>query len=177
MIHIGLLSDTHGYIDPKLYDFFKNVDEIWHGGDWGNFEDSYIKLQSFKPVIRSVFGNIDGRQIRNEFSERNSFIVDGLKVAMVHIGGYPGRYEKGVKIWLKAEKPQLFISGHSHILKIMRDKEIGNMLHMNPGAAGNSGFHKIRTAIRFSIDAGKILNPEVIELGPRSLIQDHQIKD
>ncbi|MBI3232896.1 MAG: metallophosphoesterase family protein, partial [Bacteroidetes bacterium] len=120
MIHIGLLSDTHGYIDPKLFSFFDKAHEIWHGGDWGVYEDTYIKLKEFNPNIRGVYGNIDGRQIRNEFPEKNVYTVEGLKVAMIHIGGYPGRYSMNVKPWLAQERPDLFISGHSHILKIMR---------------------------------------------------------
>jgi putative phosphoesterase len=170
MIKIGLLSDTHGYIDPKIYTYFEQVDEIWHAGDWGVYEETFVKLKAFKPIVRGVYGNIDGRQIRAEFPEKNIYTVEGLKVAMIHIGGYPGRYAMDVKKWLEVVKPDLFISGHSHILKVIRDPRL-QLLHMNPGAAGNVGFHHVRTAIRFSIDAGKIIQPEVIELGPRSLMQ------
>ena len=168
MIRVGLLSDTHGYIPSQLDDFFKDCDEIWHAGDWGAFDSTAGKLEASGKIIRGVYGNIDGQKIRIVYPEKLVFEVAGLKVAMTHIGGYPGKYAPGVKSWLQAEKPGLFICGHSHILKIMRDPNLNQMLHINPGAAGNSGFHKVRTAVRFGIEAGKVLQPEVIEMGGRS---------
>ncbi len=164
MIKIGLLSDTHGYIDPKVYKYFKDVDEIWHAGDIGDISVT-DELKAFKP-IRSVYGNIDNQIIRSEFREVEIFNVNGLKVVLTHIGGYPKRYSPGIKPLLQKEKPDLFICGHSHILKVIYDKEL-KLLHLNPGAAGFHGFHKVKTLLRFSINNGKIENLEVIELGPR----------
>lgn len=164
MTKIGLLSDTHGYIDPNVYKYFADVDEIWHAGDIGNLS-TLQELQDFKPV-RAVYGNIDGTEIRKECPEIQEFTIDGVQVFIIHIGGYPNRYSKGVSQLLQQSKPNLFISGHSHILKVMHDKKL-NLLHMNPGAAGFHGFHKVKTLLRFDIDQGKIDNLEVIELGKR----------
>ncbi len=164
---IGILSDTHGYLDPKLFDFFAPCDEVWHGGDWGSYEETAVKLKAFKP-LRGVYGNIDGQDIRIEYPERLVFEVEGLKVFITHIGGYPGHYSAGIMPILLQEKPKLFICGHSHILKVMRDEKLNNMLHINPGAAGVHGFHKVRTAIRLHIEAGRMHGLEVMELGPRA---------
>jgi putative phosphoesterase len=164
---IGLLSDTHGFLDEKFLDLFSGCDEIWHAGDIGDVSVSN-RLETFKP-FRSVYGNIDGTTIRARFPEKNIFLCEQLKVFMIHIGGYPGNYSPGVREQLSEQQPNLFICGHSHILKIMRDDKL-NLLHMNPGAAGKHGMHKIRTAIRFSVEGDNINNVEVIELGERGKI-------
>ena len=167
MVRIGLLSDTHGYTDPRLTDLFKDCDEIWHGGDFGD-EKVSSDLSSIKK-LRGVYGNIDGREIRMIHPLHLVFEIEKMKVYMTHIGGYPGNYFPEAKKMIEQERPGLFICGHSHILKVMPDKKY-NLLHMNPGAAGKHGFHKMRTLIRFSIDNGKIIQPEVIELGLRGQI-------
>ncbi len=161
---IGLISDTHSYLDPKVFEYFAKVDELWHAGDIG--DPAVIEaLEQFKPV-RAVWGNIDGQPLRVRYPEKNSFVIEGLKVYMIHIGGTPPRYAKGVKSDLKVEKPGLFICGHSHILKVMPDKDL-NLLYMNPGAAGKQGFHKVKTLLRFEINQGKVEKLEAIELGKR----------
>ncbi|MBO9619816.1 MAG: metallophosphoesterase family protein [Niabella sp.] len=162
MTRIGLLSDTHGFLDEAVFTYFKDCDTIWHAGDFGSRE-LVEQLQQFKP-LRGVYGNIDGQDIRSIFPETLTFMCEGVKVLMKHIGGYPPNYNKDTKPLLRAEQPQLFISGHSHILKIMYDDRL-QCLHMNPGAAGKQGWHKVRTLIRFAIDGKEIKNCEVIELG------------
>ncbi len=162
---IGLISDTHSFLDPKVFNHFQSCDEIWHAGDVGDIA-VIEQLKAFKPV-RGVFGNIDDQSVRQKYPEKLVFEVEGVKVYMIHIGGTPPRYAKGVKADLKKEKPRLFICGHSHILKVMPDKELDNMLYMNPGAAGRQGFHRMRTLLRFDLEAGSIKNLEVIELGKR----------
>jgi uncharacterized protein len=161
MIKIGLLSDTHGYVDDKLLKFFESCDEIWHAGDIGNM-DTVRKLTNFKPFI-AVYGNIDDFTIRATCPKEQQFECQGLKVLMTHIGGYPGNYAPGIPYLLNEYKPGLFISGHSHILKVIYDKKF-QLLHINPGAAGNNGFHKVKTAVRFTIDQSKIANMEVWEM-------------
>lgn len=162
MTKIGLISDTHGYLDDAVFKHFKDCDEIWHGGDFGN-KELIAQLQAFKP-LRGVYGNIDGHEIRAEFPEQLRWFCEGVEVMMVHIGGYPGRYAPTVKQELMAKPPKLFISGHSHILKVIYDDKI-KCLHINPGAAGKQGWHKVRTIVRFTIDGERIYNCEVIELG------------
>lgn len=164
MRKIGLLSDTHTYIDPQLYEFFKNCDEIWHAGDIGNIETA-DKLANFKP-LRAVYGNIDGQDVRISYPRHQRFRCEDVNVWITHIGGYPGRYDKYVVGGIQRNPPHLFISGHSHILKVMNDKKLG-LLHINPGAAGKTGFHKVRTAVRFVIDGKEIKDLDVIELGMR----------
>ena len=164
MTRIGLISDTHNYLDEAVFRHFENCDEIWHGGDFGTAEIS-DKLKAFKP-LRGVYGNIDGQDIRSEFPEKLRLTCEEVNVMMVHIGGYPPKYTPAIKPELIASPPQLFISGHSHILKIMFDDKL-QCLHMNPGAAGKSGWHKVRTLIRFIVDGKNMKNCEVIELGPR----------
>src|SRR6476620_11118454 len=164
MKKIGLISDTHSYLDEKVFAHFKDVDEIWHGGDFGNAAIADA-LKAFKP-LRGVYGNIDDYDISGEFPEELIFMCEGVKVFIKHIGGYPGRYAPGVKNTIIKEKPQLFISGHSHILKIMYDDKL-QCLHINPGAAGLQGWHKVKTLVRFVIDGREIKNCEVIELGKR----------
>ncbi len=165
MTRIGLISDTHGYLDPKVVEYFADVDEIWHSGDFGN-ADLMKNLSAFKPM-RGVWGNIDGKEIREEFPEIASFTVDGVSTLMIHIGGYPGRYAPKAKEALRLYKPKLFISGHSHILKVIYDPKF-QCLHMNPGAAGKEGWHQVRTLLRFCLHEGQIQQCEVIELGKRS---------
>lgn len=165
MTKIGLLSDTHGHIDPKVYKYFKDVDEIWHAGDIGDISVT-DELAKFKP-LRAVYGNIDNHVIRSQFREVEIFNLNNVKILIIHIGGYPHRYAKGVSELLKKENPDIFICGHSHILKVMYDKKL-NLLHLNPGAAGYHGFHKVKTLLRFELNNGKIENLEVVELGPRT---------
>lgn len=155
-----LLSDTHSYIDDNIIKHARWADEVWHAGDIG---DLYVTdtLQKLKP-LRAVYGNIDDDKARQEFPLNNSFEVEGVTVLMTHIGGYPGRYKPRIKELLEQNPPQLYICGHSHILKVMQDKRLG-LLHMNPGAAGKHGFHQVRTMLRFTIANGKIENLEVIE--------------
>jgi putative phosphoesterase len=164
MIRIGLLSDTHSYLDEKIFDYFKECDEIWHAGDIGSFE-VVDRLEAFRP-LRAVYGNIDDHKMRRQYPEDLRFECEGLDVLMTHIGGYPGRYKKRVRELIAENPPGLFICGHSHILKIMPDEK-HELIHINPGACGNHGFHKIKTLVRFSIDDGKLKDVEVIELGRR----------
>jgi putative phosphoesterase len=166
MKKIGLLSDTHGFFDPHIPKYFEGMDEIWHAGDIGS-NDVIDQLAALADV-RAVHGNIDGGELRKVFPRDAFFVCEQVPVWITHIGGYPGRYEKRVREYLaKYSRPKLFITGHSHILKVMMDKKYG-FLHMNPGAAGISGFHQVRTLIRFEIRETAIENLEVIELGPRS---------
>jgi len=158
---IGLLSDTHSHIDTDILNFFKDVDEIWHAGDIGDMK-IVQQLQSIKPV-RAVSGNIDGPEVRSHFKEVESFVCENMNVLMVHIGGYPGKYASGVKELLKKNGSTLFICGHSHILKVMYDKILG-IMHINPGAAGMSGFHHKRTAIRFIVDNQDIRNIQILDI-------------
>ena len=160
MAHIGLLSDTHGFINPRIIDFFSGCDEIWHAGDIGNIETADT-LSALKP-LRAVYGNIDGAEIRMSYPKFQVFTCEGVKVMMTHIGGYPGRYEKEARQMIESEKPGLYITGHSHILKVMYDKKY-SLLHMNPGAAGNSGFHHVITCLRFTITGKDIRDLEVFE--------------
>ena len=164
MTKIGLLSDTHGYISDQELAYFKDCDQIWHAGDFGTIEVS-DKIANFKP-LRGVYGNIDGQDIRIVHPLHQRFTCEELDVYMIHIGGYPGRYNPSIRDYIKQNPPDLFISGHSHILKVMPDKKL-NLIHMNPGAAGKYGFHQVRTMLRFDIDKKKIENLQVIELGKR----------
>ncbi len=166
MTRIGLLSDTHNYLDEAIFKHFQNCDEIWHGGDFGNISIAE-QLRAFKP-LKGVYGNIDGYDIRSEFPEQLLFYCEDVKVMIKHIGGYPGKYAPGVKDTIVKEKPALFIAGHSHILKVMFDDKM-QCLHMNPGAAGVHGWHQVRTQLRFIIDNKEIKNCEVIELGTRHM--------
>ena len=164
MMKVGLLSDTHGYWDTRYAEHFKDCDEIWHAGDIGS-EELISRLAEIKPV-RAVYGNIDGQDIRIQYPKSAVFMAEEVKVLLTHIGGYPGRYAPEIRKELYDVRPNLFIAGHSHILKVMFDKTL-NCLYMNPGAAGISGFHQVRTLIRFCIDGQKIQDLEVIELGQR----------
>ena len=161
MTRIGLLSDTHTYIHPRIFESFKDCDEIWHAGDIGNIATAK-KLDDFKP-LRAVFGNIDGQNLRQIYPETLIFSCEEVKVIMKHIGGYPGKYEKNVRELINLEKPKIFISGHSHILKVMYDKQ-HQLLHINPGAAGKFGLHQVITMVRFTISGYEIKDMEIIEL-------------
>jgi uncharacterized protein len=167
MMRIGLLSDTHGFLDESILAHFEACDEIWHAGDIGSVEVAE-RLAAFKP-LRAVYGNIDAPALRRRFPENLRFNAGGLDVFMTHIGGYPGRYTKRVRDILTARPPNLYICGHSHILKVMQDKNLG-LLHINPGACGREGFHFMRTAIRFEIQEGRIQQLQVIELGKRGAL-------
>lgn len=164
LMKIGLLSDTHGYLDEKIYDYFSNCDEVWHAGDIGNKEIA-TDLQRFKP-LRVVYGNIDGKEFRTVFPEDLFFQCEELQVWMTHIGGRPPRYTPRILNMFKGQAPDIFVCGHSHILKIARDDKL-NMLYLNPGAAGKQGFHKFRTIVRFTVIEKKITAMEAIELGKR----------
>jgi uncharacterized protein len=164
LTRIGLISDTHGYLDEAVFEHFKKCNEIWHAGDFGN-QEVIDKLAAFKP-LKGVFGNIDDTVIRTRFPEDQFFTCEDVPVFIRHIGGYPGRYAPGVKDKIFQNNTALFISGHSHILKIMFDEKL-QCLHMNPGAAGNQGWHQVRTIIRFVIDGKEMKDCEVIELGAR----------
>lgn len=161
MTRIGLLSDTHSFIHPSVFESFKDCDEIWHAGDIGDLETAR-KLEEFKP-FKAVFGNIDGQGLRKSYPETLIFDCVEVKVLMKHIGGYPGRYDKSVRDLIELKKPQLFISGHSHILKVMYDEKY-NLLHINPGAAGKFGMHKVITLVRFAISGNRIKDLEIVEL-------------
>ncbi|WP_018126548.1 metallophosphoesterase family protein [Balneola vulgaris] len=165
MIKIGLISDTHGYLDPQALDYFDGRDEIWHAGDFGTIKIA-DQLKEVAPVI-GVYGNIDGQDIRDEFPLHQRFMCEGVDVWMTHIGGIPGRYCIPIREEMENNTPELFICGHSHILRVARDQQLSKMLYMNPGAAGRHGFQKERTIMRFDIDQGKIHNVEVINLGAR----------
>lgn len=168
MRKIGLLSDTHGYLDPSIYHHFELCDEIWHAGDIGSLE-LYEQLCQFK-FTRAVYGNIDDRKLTSILPEDIRFSLEGVDVLMTHIGGYPGRYSQRIRLIMEKNPPQLFICGHSHILKVIYDRKF-QCLHMNPGACGQQGFHNIRTLLRFELNQGKVQNAEVIELGPRGSLR------
>jgi uncharacterized protein len=163
---IGLLSDTHSYLDDQIIRLLTGCDEIWHAGDFGSIEVA-DRLNEIAP-LRGVYGNIDDATIRQVHPKVNRFVVEGLDVMMTHIGGYPGKYHPDVRNEIKANPPQLYITGHSHILKVMPDKSLNNLLHLNPGAAGKHGFHTMRTMMRFDVNNGKVENLQVIELGKRA---------
>jgi len=165
MRKILLLSDTHGYIDDAMLKYAARADEIWHAGDIGSIE-VYDKLAKLKPV-KAVQGNIDGEKVRVVCPVNQRFFCEKKEIWITHIGGYPPNYTTALKAQLKLKPPGIFICGHSHILKVIYDKELG-ILHINPGAAGREGFHKVRTMVRFVIDGDNIKDMEIIELGPRS---------
>lgn len=161
MKKIGIISDTHNILTDEIFKFFKDVDEIWHAGDIGNIE-IVDELSSFKP-LKAVYGNIDGHEIRQIHPEHQRFKIEDLDVWMTHIGGYPNKYDRKVKPEIFNNPPNIFISGHSHILKVIYDKKL-NLLHINPGAFGISGFHKVRTAVRLVLDKKDIKDLEILEL-------------
>ena len=159
-MRIGLLSDTHGYLHPKSYEFFRDCDEVWHAGDLGTAE--ILDELRERWTVRAVFGNIDGQDIRLACPLEQLFFCEELKVYMIHIGGYPGRYNPHALEAIRREKPGLFISGHSHILKVIWDKK-HDMLHLNPGAAGNSGLHKVITMMRFRVEGREVRDLDIFE--------------
>lgn len=165
---IGLLSDTHSYLDPSIADHFKACDEIWHAGDIGD-QELLSKLETYKPV-RAVFGNIETMEMQRSLPEDCWFTCEGLSIWMTHIGGAPPHYNPRIKKKLQENIPDIFICGHSHILRMKRDPSYKNMLYINPGAAGNHGFHHIKTIMRFEITEGQLRNVEVIELGKRGAL-------
>ena len=162
MTNIGLLSDTHTFVHPKIFDFFKDCHQIWHAGDIGNLSVAE-NISDFKPLI-AVYGNIDDQLLRKIYPEKQLFFCEQVKVLMTHIGGYPGKYAFPIKDIIKIEKPKLFISGHSHILKVINDKKL-NLLHINPGAAGRYGWHKVITFVKFEIHGKKdFRSMEIMEI-------------
>lgn len=165
MKRILLLSDTHSFIDDQILKYVKQADEVWHAGDIGNIAVTDT-IQKLKP-LRAVYGNIDNNKVRAEFPLDNKFTIENVTVWITHIGGYPKRYDRRVKEEILKNPPTVFISGHSHILKVMFDKKL-NLLHLNPGAAGKHGFHQVRTMLRFEINKDKVENLEIIELEKRS---------
>jgi uncharacterized protein len=169
MTRIGLISDTHGYLDEKVFEHFKNCDEIWHAGDFGAIAIADRLVTQSRLPVRGVYGNIDSYDVRSVYPEKLAWKCEDVNVFMIHIGGHPVKYAPGVKQQLLENKSGLFISGHSHILKVVYDNKI-NCLHINPGAAGNQGWHTIRTIIRFAIDGKEIKDCEVIELGKRGAL-------
>lgn len=168
MTHIGLISDTHGFLDEAVFNHFQNCDEIWHAGDFGSPDigEKLSGLMKQPSNFRGVYGNVDGYNVRSIYPEIQLFDCEQVKIFMTHIGGHPQRYAAGIKKQLIDSRVKLFICGHSHILKIIYDDQI-NCLHINPGAAGKQGWHKMRTIVRFSIDGSNIKNCEVVELGKR----------
>jgi uncharacterized protein len=162
---IGLLSDTHGHIDERILHHLQGCDEIWHAGDIGALAVTDA-LQAIAP-LRAVWGNIDGKEIRQQFPEHQHFVCEGMKIWITHIGGTPPRFNPAIRPVLKQEKPQLFVCGHSHILRVVQDPTF-EVLYLNPGAAGRHGFHKIRTLLRFTLQAGALTDMQAIELGPRA---------
>jgi putative phosphoesterase len=164
MKKILLLSDTHSHIDATILKYVKLADEVWHAGDIGDLKVTDT-IQKLKP-LRAVFGNIDNHEARLEFPLNNRFFCEGVDVLITHIGGYPGKYSPAIREEITKNPPKLFICGHSHILKVMFDKKL-NCLHMNPGAAGISGFHQKRTMLRFEIDGDKIQSLEIVEIGDK----------
>lgn len=167
---IGLLSDTHSYLDPRIVTYFKDCDEVWHAGDIGD-SSLVAELEQFK-LLRGVYGNIDDKKVQSRFPEDLRFNCEGIDVLITHIGGTPPNYNPRIKKILKEKAPDLFICGHSHILRIQRDANYNNMLYLNPGAAGNHGFHKTKTIVRFEVNDKKIEGMEVIELGKRGALAE-----
>ena len=165
MTRIGLLSDTHGHFDDRMAHHLRDCDEIWHAGDFG---DATVidALRGLAPRFRGVYGNIDGTDVRRSQPLVQDFVVEGLRVLITHIGGYPGHYAPAARPLLAAARPGLFVTGHSHILRVMPDPKLG-LLHLNPGAAGRHGFHQVRTLLRFGVAAGKVVELRAVELGPR----------
>lgn len=165
MKKILLISDTHSYLEPKLIKYIHEADEVWHGGDIGDIKIC-LEIEKLKP-FKAVYGNIDDNGIRATYPENLFFNCEDVPVFITHIGGYPGKYPARIKELLLEHKPKLFICGHSHILKVMYDKDL-QLLHINPGACGINGFHKVKTVVRFEIDKSEIKNLAVIELGNRT---------
>jgi uncharacterized protein len=164
-VRIGLLSDTHGFLDEAVFSHFAECDELWHAGDFGSV-DLLRRLRDFRP-LRGVYGNIDGAEVRAEVPSDLEWECEGVRVYMTHAGGHPGHYDAKAQRQLVKRRPDLFLCGHSHILRVMRDPELG-LVYMNPGACGRHGWHIVRTLLRFTVESGKISGVEAIELGPRA---------
>lgn len=162
-MYIGLISDTHGVFSDEFKAFLEPVDEVWHAGDFGGGMDLAAEIASFKP-LKGVAGNCDNHDLRYIHPLYRVFDCEGLMVLMTHVGGYPGRYDAKARALIREYRPDIFVCGHSHILKVMRDPALNGMLVINPGAAGIQGFHLVRTALRFRIDGGRIYDMEVFEL-------------
>ena len=162
---IGLLSDTHGWLDDRVFHYYEDCDEVWHAGDIGTLE-VITRLATFKP-FRAVHGNIDGQEIRISYPQDQRFVCEGLQVWITHIGGKPPRYTANVLAVLQQQVPDIFVCGHSHILRVMHDPKHPPLLYLNPGAAGKYGFHKVRTLLRFELNDKKISHMQAIELGKR----------
>jgi putative phosphoesterase len=167
MKRILLLSDNHGYWDAAILHHASQADEVWHAGDWLN-SDLLHELEKLQKPVRAVYGNADGQELRRIFPEHLHFELEGLRIYMTHIGGYTGKYREAVKEIIAERRPNVFICGHSHILRVDRDPSVNNMICLNPGACGLQGFHKIRTALRFSLENGKLQALEAIEFGRRN---------
>jgi len=165
---IGLISDTHSYLDPKVFTYFSDCDEIWHAGDIGEIAvaDELSKFKKF----RAVYGNIDGGKVRITYPEHHFFVCEGLSIWMTHIAGRPNAYARGIKEVLQKRKPDILICGHSHILRVQRDEKFNDVLYINPGAAGKHGFHKVKTLLKFNLHEKKITDMKAIELGPRATL-------
>ena len=161
-MYIGLISDTHGLFDEPFKEFLQPVDQIWHAGDFGGGVETAREIAAFKPLV-GVYGNCDGQDLRLEYPHHQSFECGGMSVLMMHIGGYPGHYDLRARALIDSLRPQIFVCGHSHILKVMRDRYY-DMMTINPGAAGIQGWHAVRTALRFRIDGGRISDMEVFNL-------------
>lgn len=170
MIRVGLISDTHGFLDTKVFEHFAHCDEIWHAGDVGSTK-IIDQLKEFKP-LRVVFGNIDNKDVRLCSDEHLFFEIEGFNIWMTHIGGAPPRYNPMVMPRLRENTPDIFVCGHSHILRVIRDRNLSDMLYINPGAAGREGFHKMRTLLRFNLHEGVISQMEVVELGLRGAVNN-----
>jgi hypothetical protein len=166
MLRVGLISDTHGWVDPQVHEYFEECDEIWHAEDFGPIAVA-DELKTIAPLV-GVYGNIDGFDVRAEYPQIMNFEREGVRVIMTHIGGTCRRYALTCRQILEEHPPDIFICGHSHILKIARDPDLENMIFLNPGAAGRHGFHKERTMVRFSLNSGKVFDMQVINLGPRT---------
>ncbi len=164
-MQVLILSDTHGFLDEAVLRHAREADETWHAGDIGNVQVADV-LADAGP-LRAVYGNIDGMPLRQRFPGQLRFTAEGLDVFMTHIGGYPGKYDRGIGPLLKRNPPGLFISGHSHIVKVMRDPALGQMIHINPGAAGREGFHRVRTVVKIQVMKGRVSDVRVVELGNR----------
>ena len=169
MKKIGIISDTHGYMDDRILHYLSGRDEIWHAGDWGTIAVA-DQLRKIAP-LKGVYGNIDGNDIRIEFPKICRFMCEKLDVFITHIGGYPGRYAPDIRPLLQQKPPGLFICGHSHIIKVIRDPKL-NLIHINPGAAGRSGFHKVRTLVLLEVDGKKLQNIQAVELGQRTSVEE-----
>jgi hypothetical protein len=165
---IGLLSDTHGFLDESVFEYFADCDQIWHAGDVGKVQ-IFQRLAEFKP-LKAVYGNIDGNDVRWKWPADVRFECEGLKVWMTHIGGYPPRYKPEIMKVFRNDQPHIFVCGHTHILRVMTDAKLNHLLYLNPGAAGHHGFHTVRTMLKFEINDRRVENVRVIELGRRGVM-------